>query len=300
VTRVLLTGASGLLGGRLAERLAADFEVTPALHRPPPPHAAPAPGRSPVAFALEDAAGLDAAFEEARPEAVVHAAALANALACEKDPEAAHRTNVLGTAAVAAACARRGARLVLLSTDQVFDGTRSGWREGDPTEPLMVYGRTKLAAEQEALRRCAGSAVLRSALVCGRGHGPRPTASEAVAWALARGERPRLFTDEFRTPVDAEAIVWVLRALLHGTGAGVYHVGGPERVSRHELGRRVALALGLDASGIEAVTRDTFSVGPPRPADASLDSERARRELGYAPRPLEAMLRSSRPEPPPV
>ena len=71
-------------------------------------------------------------------------------------------------------------------------------------------------------------------------------------------------------------------------------------MSRHELGRRVALVFGLDEAGIEAVTRETFSVGPPRPADVSLDSERARRELGYAPRPLEAMIRSSRPEPPPV
>lgn len=295
MTRVLLTGASGLLGGRLAELLAADFEVTPTRHR-----AAPSISVPPVVLDLEEPDRLDEAWEAARPEAVVHAATFGSASACEQDPEAAHRINVLGTAALADACARRGVRLVVLSTDQVFSGTGAGVREGDPAEPLMVYGRTKLAAEEEAVRRCAGSTVLRIALVCGRGHGPRPTASEAVAWALLRGQRLRLYTDEFRTPVDAEAVAAALRALLRGSGAGLYHLGGPERVSRHELGQRVAQAFGLDGEGIEAVARATFTVGPPRPADVSLDSERARRELGYAPRPLEAMIRSSRPEPPPV
>jgi dTDP-4-dehydrorhamnose reductase len=295
VTRVLLTGASGLLGGRLAELLAADFEVTPTRHR-----AVLSPLAPSVALDLEDPARIDLAFEGVRPEAVVHAATFGSASACEGDPDAAHRVNVRGTAAVASACARRGVRLVVLSTDQVFAGTRAPLREGDPTEPLMVYGHTKLAAEREASRLCAGSALLRIALVCGRGHGPRPTASEAVAWALVRGQRPRLFTDEFRTPLDPEAIAAAIRELLRGSGAGLYHLGGPERVSRHELGRRVADVFGLDEAGIEAVTRATFSVDTPRPADVSLDSERARRELGYAPRPLETMIRSSRLEPPPV
>ena len=62
----------------------------------------------------------------------------------------------------------------------------------------MVYGRSKLEAEEEALRRGAGSAVVRVALVCGRGHGPRATASEGIVWALRRGQPLRLFTDQYR------------------------------------------------------------------------------------------------------
>jgi dTDP-4-dehydrorhamnose reductase len=295
VTRVLVTGASGLLGSRLVALLAHEFEVVAARR-----HTSPPPGVRPVGLDLADPGGADRALEAARPQAVVHAAAVADADTCEREPERAQAVNVGGTAVLAEACARYGIRLVVVSTDQVFDGNRGRLSELDPARPLMLYGRTKLAAEEEALRRCAGSAVVRVALLCGLGGGPRGTASEALAWALERRERPRLYTDQFRTPVDAEAVATALRSLLRGTGEGRYHLGGPERVSRHELGLRVASVLGLDPAGIEAVTQATFSVGAPRPADVSLDSSRARRELGFAPRPLDAMIRSGRLSPPPV
>jgi len=287
-TRVLVTGASGLLGGRLASLLARDHTVVAAVHRAPAPD-----GLATVPFDLASPETVATAFEAARPEAVVHAAALADADACERDPERALVLNVRGTALLAEACARRGARLVLLSTDLVFDGSRGGLREDVPARPLLSYGRTKLEAEEEALRRCPGSTVVRVALVCGRGHGPRATASEAVVWALARGQRPRLFTDQYRTPVDPEAMAAPLRALLRGRGEGRYHLGGPERVSRYELGARAASSFGLDPAGIEAVSQASYS-GAPRPADVALDSGRARRELGFAPRPLDEMIRSGR------
>jgi dTDP-4-dehydrorhamnose reductase len=247
-----------------------------------------------------DPPSLERAFEIARPTAVVHAATFGSARDCELDEAGARRVNVDGTAALAEGCARHGARLIALSTDQVFDGERAPVREDAGARPLMAYGRTKLQGEEVVLQRCPGSAVVRVALVCGRAHGPRPSASEALAWALRRGERLRLFTDEFRTPVDPEGVASALAALLRGNGAGLYHLGGPERVSRHELGLRVAHAFGLDASPIDAATQAGFSVGAPRPPDVSLDSGRARRELGYEPRPLDAMIRSGRSEAPPA
>ena len=210
--------------------------------------------------------------------------------------------NVGGTAVVAEACARRGARLVALSTDLVFAGPvrEGGLAEGDPTGPLLTYGRTKLAGEEEALRRCAGSAVARIALVCGRGFGPRGTSSEGVAWALRGGDRPRLFTDQWRTPLDAEAIVTALSRLLRGAGEGRYHLGGPERVSRYELGLRTAARLRPRPRRHRGRRAGHALCGAPRPADVSLDSSRARSELGFAPRPLDEMIRGGRPERPPV
>lgn len=295
--RVLITGASGLVGGRLAEVLEGGFEVVAARHVAP---LAARPEVPTVSLDLLDPSSVDRALEEARADAVVHAAALADANVCEEQPALAQRLNVDASGALARASARRGLRLVALSTDQVFPGDKAWLREEDAVRPLMTYGRTKLEGEEEVLRQCAGSAVLRVALVCGRGHGARPTASESVAWSLRRGQRLRLFTDQYRTPVDGEAVADAIATLLRGTGSGRYHLGGPERVSRHELGLRTARAFGLDASAIEPVTQATFSVGAPRPADASMDSERARRELGFEPRPLDAMIRSGRPEAAPV
>jgi dTDP-4-dehydrorhamnose reductase len=291
VTRVLVTGASGLLGGRLATLLAKDHTVVATVHHAPAPD-----GLTTVPFDLASPETVPRAFEAARPEAVVHAAALADADACERDPERAAALNVQATAALAEACARRGARFILLSTDLVFDGSRGGLREDEPAQPLLGYGRSKLEAEEETLRVCPGSAVVRVALVCGRGHGHRATSSEAVVWALAQDKRPRLFTDQYRTPVDPEAVTPALAALIRGRGEGRYHLGGPERVSRYELGVRAATAFGFDPAAIEATTQASYP-GALRPADVSLDSGRARRELGFSPRPLDEMIRSGRPAP---
>jgi len=140
--------------------------------------------------------------------------------------------------------------------------------------------------------------VARVALVLGRGHGGRGSASEAIAWALRAGRPLRLFSDQFRTPVDAESVGRAAAALLTGTQAGVFHLGGPERVSRHQLGLRVASVLGLDASLIEDVRQADEAVPVPRPLDVSLDSTRAARELRFHPRGLAEAIREGRREPP--
>jgi dTDP-4-dehydrorhamnose reductase len=275
--------------------LAPTFEVVAAVHR-----AAATTGLATVPLDLTEARSVASAFEAVRPDAVVHAAALADADRCERDPEAAHTVNVLGTAALADECARRGARLIVVSTDLVFDGEKHDYREDDVARPLMVYGQSKLEAEGEALRRCAGSAVARIALVCGHGHGARGTASESIAWALRRGQPLRLFTDQYRMPVDPHAVTGALRVLLSGTGSGIYHLGGPERVSRHELGLRAAAAFDLSPAAIEAVSQGTVASAARRPRDVCFDSSRAERELGFAPRSLLEMIRSGRADPPPV
>jgi len=290
-----VTGAAGLLGGRLAACLGRAFAVTAAAHESAVPE-----GLSVVPLDLRFSDSVRAAVEAARPDAIVHAGALADANRCEREPERARAVNVSGTRAVAQACREKGLRLVALSTDLVFDGTRAGLREEDEAHPRLLYGRTKLEGEEEALSQCVGSAVVRVALVYGLGHGPRGTASEGIAWALRRREPLELFTDQFRTPVDADSVAEALAALLRGVGAGRFHLGGPERVSRFELGQRVASVLAIDPASIQAITQAEVSKGAPRPADVSLDSSRARRELGFAPRPLEDGIRAGRAERPPV
>jgi dTDP-4-dehydrorhamnose reductase len=117
---------------------------------------------------------------------------------------------------------------------------------------------------------------------------------------LRAGRPLRLFTDQARTPIDAESVADALARLLRGKGSGRYHLGGDERVSRYELGMRVAEARGLDPSGITAVTQAEHHLPVPRPADVSMDSQRAKRELEWAPRPLDAGIREGRPWPDPI
>lgn len=290
--RLLVTGAGGLLGGRLAALLAAEMDVVAAVH-----HAAGPPGLPTVPLDLLDPASTKAALDTVRPDAVLHSAALADPDRCHREPELAERINTDAPAWLARLCARRGLRLVALSTDLVFPGTRAYAADGEEPRPILIYGRTKLEGERAVLREHPGAAVARVALVVGRGHG-RATASESIAWALQAGRALRLFSDQFRTPVDPMSVAAAAAVLLREGHSGLFHLGGPERVSRHQLGMRVAALLGLDAGLIREARQADEAVEVPRPLDVSLDSSRAARELGYRPRALDDAIRAGRPEPP--
>jgi len=260
-------------------------------------HAPPPPGPRALFVELTDDAALASLLESARPQAVLHAAAIGQANRCQERPDEAHRVNAVVPGTMGRLCRERGLRLVVLSTDLVFGGDRAFAREDDRPAPVSVYGRTKLAGEQAVLDACPSAAVARVALTLGRGHGPRGTSTESVAWAIRAGRTVRLFTDEHRTPVDAESLTDALDRLLEGRGSGRFHLGGPERLSRYDLGLRVARALGLPESGI-VTGRQSDHTGPdPRAADVSLDSSRARAELGWQPRPIEEGIREGRAEP---
>jgi dTDP-4-dehydrorhamnose reductase len=227
----------------------------------------------------------------------VHLAALPDIAPCKAHPALARRVNAQAAGELAAACAARDARLAHVSTDQVFDGTRAGWREEHAPAPLHEYGRSKLEGERAVLATCAGALVLRPGLVTGRAPPGRRSASSALVETLARGARPRLFTDEWRSPVAAADVARALADLLErddvwapgplpGAPGRVLHLGGPERLSRLELGRREAAAAGLDAERCEAGTRVAAGLSGERPADLSLDSRRAVALLGWSPRTL--------------
>jgi dTDP-4-dehydrorhamnose reductase len=288
--RVLVTGAGGLLGGELAMLLAArGLDVVAIWRRTPPPV-----GLRSIVVELTDRGALERTLEEEKPDAVVHAAVISRTDECEREPAVAEAVNARLPAHLAAACRSRGLRLVGLSTDLVLGGDRAFSDEETPPGPVSVYGRTKLAGEEALLEADPTAAVARVALVVGRGHGPRPTASEAVVWALREGHRPRLYQDEYRTPVDAASVADAVARLLTRGGAGRFHLGGSERLSRLSLGRRVARVLGLPSQGIEAGLQADHPGPDRRPPDTSLDSRRARSELDWSPRPLDVALAESR------
>jgi dTDP-4-dehydrorhamnose reductase len=246
-----------------------------------------------VRFDLEDARSFETALEAARPDAVVHSAAVPDPEACERDPARAEACNAEAPARLARLCRARGVRLIALSTDLVFAGDRPFQTEDDPPEPIQAYGRTKLAGETAVLAEDPGGVVLRLPLMYGRGHGPRPTASEAIAWALGAGRPLRLFHDQIRTPLDAGSVADAIVRVLARAHAGRFHLGGPERLSRYELGLRVAALLGLPPSLITPVRQGDLPQAP-RPADVSLDSRRARDLLDWRPRPLDTGIREGR------
>lgn len=205
---------------------------------------------------------IGSASSEARADFVLHAAALASIAACEADPGRADAVNHRASARLAASA--RG-RIVLVSTDLVFDGGAAPYASATPSSSLSEYARSKSRGEEVV--RAAGGLVVRVPLLLGRSFDGRRGATDMIRSAA----RPlRLFTNEHRTPLHvADAARGLVDALLAHSGPGTLHLAGPERVSRFELGRRFLAATGLTGVHLEPAE----CTDPLRPRDVSLVSD---------------------------
>jgi dTDP-4-dehydrorhamnose reductase len=273
---LLLTGATGFLGLRLAPGLSPSWRVVGASRR--------AAGPDAVRLDLEDLDAVRRVFDEVRPAAVVHAGAIAGPDECERDPERARRVNLDATRVLAESCGRAGARFVLFSTDLVFDGEKGRYGEDDAPNPLSVYAKVKLEAEEAALSRAPGAVALRISAAYGRLLGGRPCYVDELVAALSRGEPVAAFTDQWRSPTAADGLPEVLLRLLADPDLeGVFHWGGADRVSRFESALELCRVFGYDPALVRPARMGDKRVLAARPRDSSLDSSRLAAALGMAP-----------------
>ncbi|MFI5347899.1 MAG: SDR family oxidoreductase [Elusimicrobiota bacterium] len=273
---LLLTGATGFLGRRLALGMAGPWRVVGASRT--------ASGPDSTFLDLTAPDSIRRAFDAIRPAAVVHSGAIAGPDACEQDPEMARRVNEDATRVLAELCGRAGSKLILISTDLVFDGEKGRYVEDDPPHPISVYGRVKLAAEEAALARAPGAAVVRIAAAYGRLLGGRPCFVDELLASLSRGEPVAAFMDQWRSPTAADGLAEVLlRLLAESDLEGVFHWAGADRATRFESAVALCRAFGYDEGLVRPSRMNDKRTLAPRPRDSSLDSSRLSAALGIAP-----------------
>ncbi|OGL14809.1 MAG: hypothetical protein A3K12_08030 [Candidatus Rokubacteria bacterium RIFCSPLOWO2_12_FULL_71_19] len=230
---------------------------------------------------LRDGSAIERTVATFRPDAVAHLAALSRVEDAARGEETARAVNIAGTAHLVRAANAVGARLLLLSTDSVFDGAAGPYAEEARPAPVNVYGRTKEAAERIIREAGPGHLIVRTSLVYGwPGPGHHQNFVTEVIARLGRGERITAYTDMLRSPAYVRNVAELLARVIEREVGGVCHLSGRESTSMHDFAHAIAEVFSLDPRLIVAGLALGQDGAEARPRALGLLSQRAQQELG--------------------
>lgn len=282
MTRILVTGASGLLGLNFGLHTAAQHQVTGVVNR----HPLRGAGFNMLAADLQQPGAAARLLDQTRPEVVLHCAAWANIDECEAQPERAEDINARLPGELASLCAQRGIYLLHISTDAVFDGLRGDYREEDEPSPMSVYARTKLQGEQAVLAANPAAGVARVNFYGFSLSGSRSLA-EFFINNLSAGREVKGFTDVFFKPLQVTDLADVLLKMMDQRLGGVYHVLSSETLSKYDFGFRIAQMFGYDESLIQPVSWKDGGLKAARSPNLTLRTDKLAAALGAPPPTVE-------------
>jgi len=284
--KILVTGASGLLGRSLMTELAplagTDALIGTAHSRLKPPL---------KKLDLTDEVSVRAAFAEWSPDLVVHSAAERRPDVVDGDPASAERLNVDATRLLAELAAAHGACFIYLSTDYVFEGTQPPYAIDAKPAPLNAYGRMKLAGEDVVRAAYAGRdqdfALLRIPILYGRVETLAESPVTELAAKVFEGKpfKAEAWAARYPAHVDdvSRALALIAEQLMKGIpgAGGIYHFASGEQFTKYGMALVIAQVLGTDASLIQPDPNPP--AGAPRPKDCRLDASRLA-ALGFVPK----------------
>ncbi|MDT0547042.1 MULTISPECIES: sugar nucleotide-binding protein [Streptomyces] len=251
---VLIIGGSGFLGTELLrEARAKGWDTAATFHSRPGDPAAAAWHQ----LDIRDPVRVEAVLTVVAPHAVINVTS----------GGADWKVTADGSIHIAMAIAKLGIRLVHVSSDAVFSGSRVHYDETCAPDPITPYGAAKAAAETAVRLLCPDAAVARTSLIIGNGQSEHERLAHALIAGTGEGV---LFTDDVRCPVHVEDLAAALWELTRSDGAGLFHLAGPDALSRYDLGARIARRDGLDASRLPSGRRADTRL--PGPLDVRLDS----------------------------
>jgi dTDP-4-dehydrorhamnose reductase len=284
----VVTGSSGLLGRSLMSALSADCEVV-GIDR------YVSEGEKDLTVDITEKEETLKSIVTTAPNVVVHTAAETNVDRCETERGLAQRINVHGTANIAAACAKIGVKVLLISTDYVFDGRKGNYAETDEPNPISFYGLTKLEAERIVASASSNFLIIRTSVL----YGWHPSKLNFATWVLKRlGERQTLkvANDHINSPTFAGNLAEAVRRAIERNNRGILHIAGSERVNRFAFAQRIAKRFDRDESLLIPVEMKNLNWIARRPRDSSLNVGKAEKELGIelfgVERGLDEMARS--------
>ncbi|MCW4018263.1 MAG: dTDP-4-dehydrorhamnose reductase [Candidatus Bathyarchaeota archaeon] len=281
--KLLITGASGLYGSKLAETaLGRQYQVYAVHNQHSAAHGVP------VQLDITEKAKVEKEISEIKPDAVVHAASMTNVDECDLSRELAWKINVEGTRNVAQAAEASKAFFLYISTDYVFDGEKGRYKETDLPSPINYYAYTKLKAEESVKGALINYCIARPSVIYGA-----TTAAGKINFALwilnklKNKEEIKVFVDQYNSPTLNTSLVDMTLEVLERRLTGVYHLSGASRISRYDFALSLAKTFGLDEALLVPARMKELSFPAKRPKDSSLNTAKAQRTLKSKPLKIE-------------
>ena len=284
--KLLVIGGSGLLGYKVAKMASNEHETFLTYNY----RSIQIEGCTALKLDKCDRKAVFELLEKIKPDVVIDTAALHNVDYCETHPEEAWKVNVEGTRNVAEACKKVGAKIIFISTDYVFDGTKGYYTEKDTPNPLSYYAKTKLEAEKIIQSLDINYIIARPSVIYGWNpnevSGLKSSSGKSVnfvVWALQKlekGEEIKAVTDQYSSPTLADNLAEALLVMASSEKQGIYHTAGKDCVNRYEFTLKIAEVFGLDKSLIKPVTSEIFKQIAKRPKKCCLDVSKAEKDFG--------------------
>ena len=226
-----------------------------------------------------------------RPDVILNLAAMTNVDGCETDPEMAEAINVDG---VKNLCKSFDGHFIQISTDYVFDGAEGPYGEDDGTNPISVYGQTKLAADEWLTENHVKTTILRANVVYGY---TKRTKASFVKWvvdSLTDGKPIRVVDDQWNNPTWTHSIASVIKVLIETEAFDIYNYGDKGYMNRFEFAQLIAKVFELDPSLISPISTVELNQPASRPLKSGLKTEKIESALGIVPKSVETCLQEIR------
>lgn len=282
VKRVLITGGTGLLGVAVQQSAPTDIQGFSIYF---PERSLPKPLPFPIRAAdVTDQKQMQSVFEWAKPDVVIHTAAIGSVDFAEKNREQTRKVNVGGTQVVTTLCKIFKSRLIYISSNAIFDGRTPFYAENASVNPINYYGQLKVEAENIVCESGVPWAIVRPILMYGWPY-PGERDNPVVWWlrSLENGKPIKVVDNVFNKPLPSWSCAEVVWEVIRQNRTGIYHVAGRDHLSLYQFSLMTAEVFGLDSNLITPVPDSYFPEIAPRPRDTSFDTSKMENELGVKP-----------------
>jgi dTDP-4-dehydrorhamnose reductase len=225
---------------------------------------------------LMDNTFVDRIFSAIKPDLVINTVSLVNVDQCEEQPDLAHKITVKTAENIADAAKRYECQLMYISTDHLFDGKKAFYTEEDLSNPVNMYGKTKLLAEEKTLEIVHDAVIVRTNFFGWSPPEHPPTFGEWVYHNLKEQKSMTLFTDYYFTPIEVTYLAEAIQRITTTDFLGIINIAGCERCSKYDFGITLADIFNFDPSPIIPTTIAPDSFRAPRQQDLSLSTEKFR------------------------